>query len=65
MFGIGTTELLIIAFIILVIFGAGKIPHIMGQLGRGIRDLKEGVEYDPNKELEEGGKTDGLEKEEK
>jgi sec-independent protein translocase protein TatA len=40
MFGIGMPELLIILVIILIIFGAGKLPEIGGALGRGIKSFK-------------------------
>ena len=38
--GVGPTELIIILFIILVIFGAGKLPEIGGALGKGIKNFK-------------------------
>jgi len=40
MFGIGMPELLVILVIILIIFGAGKLPDIGNALGRGIRNFK-------------------------
>jgi len=40
MFGIGTTELIIIMFIILLIFGAKKLPELAKGLGKGIREFK-------------------------
>jgi len=40
MFGLGIWELLIVLIIILVIFGAGKLPEIGSGLGRGIKNLK-------------------------
>lgn len=40
MFGLGTGELFMILVIVLVIFGAGKLPEIGGALGRGIRSFK-------------------------
>jgi TatA/E family protein of Tat protein translocase len=39
MFGIGTTELIIIMFIILLIFGAKKLPELAQGLGKGIREF--------------------------
>ncbi|HIE64805.1 MAG: twin-arginine translocase TatA/TatE family subunit [Nitrospira sp.] len=43
MFGIGMPELLILLLIILVIFGAGKLPEIGSGLGKAIRGFKKGV----------------------
>jgi len=43
MFGIGMPELLILLLIVLVIFGAGKLPEIGTGLGKAIRGFKKGV----------------------
>ena len=40
MFGIGMPELIIILIIILIIFGAGKLPEIGGGMGKAIRNFK-------------------------
>ena len=49
MFGIGIPELVIILVIILVIFGAGKLPEIGGGLGKAIRNFKQATkESDSN-----------------
>lgn len=41
--GLGTQELIIIALIVLLLFGARKIPELMRGLGKGIRYFKEGM----------------------
>jgi len=40
MFGLGMPELIVIMVIVLIIFGAGKLPEIGAGLGRGIRNFK-------------------------
>ena len=55
MFGIGIPELIIILVIILIIFGAGKLPEIGAGLGKGIRNFKKAT-----KEVDED-KTEKLE----
>jgi sec-independent protein translocase protein TatA len=48
MFGIGMPELLIILVIILIIFGAGKLPQIGEGLGKGIRNFKKATTKEPD-----------------
>jgi len=43
MFGIGLPELTVILVIVLVVFGAGKLPAIGGGLGKSIRNFKNAV----------------------
>lgn len=43
MFGIGMTELLVILIIVLVIFGARRLPEIGAGLGKGIKSFKSGL----------------------
>ncbi len=40
MFGLGYMELIIILVIVLIIFGAGKLPDIGSGIGKGIRNFK-------------------------
>lgn len=55
MFHLGTTELVIILVIVLLLFGVGRIGKIAGELGSGIRSFREGLNKD-------GDKTEGEEK---
>ena len=43
MFGLGIGELLVILVIVLIIFGAGKLPDIGDGIGRGIRNFRKAV----------------------
>jgi sec-independent protein translocase protein TatA len=43
MFGIGVPELAIILIIVLLIFGAGKLPEIGAGIGRGIKKFKSSI----------------------
>ena len=49
---IGLPGLLLIAVVVLVLFGRGKISSLMGEVGKGITAFKKGVK-DSAKELEE------------
>ena len=50
MFGIGMPELIIILIIILIIFGAGKLPEIGAGMGKAIRNFKGAGDDDEKKE---------------
>ena len=43
LFGIGMQEILIIALIVLLLFGGKKIPELMKGLGKGVKSFKEGM----------------------
>lgn len=49
---IGLPGLLLIAVVVLVLFGRGKISSLMGEVGKGITSFKKGVD-DGKKEIEE------------
>ena len=44
MFGLGPTELIVILLILLLLFGANKVPELMRSLGSGVKEFKAGVE---------------------
>ena len=66
MFGFGVTELIIILVIVMVIFGAGKLPELGAGLGKGIKNFKKAtsdmdeIDVTPEKkEIDEGEEGKG------
>jgi sec-independent protein translocase protein TatA len=59
--GLGPMELIVVLVIILIVFGAGKLPDIASGLGKGIRDFKKGMK-DLEQEDGEPSTTDRNEK---
>ena len=49
MFGLGMGELFIILLIVLILFGAGKLPEIGEGLGRGIRNFRKATSLCPSR----------------
>jgi len=43
MFGLGMQEILVIALVILLLFGGKKIPELMKGLGKGVKSFKDGM----------------------
>ena len=41
--GMSFWHLLLVLIVVFVVFGAGKLPRVMGDLGKGIRSLREGL----------------------
>lgn len=39
----GPFELMIVLAIVLILFGAGKLPKVLGQMGKGVKAFKEGL----------------------
>lgn len=61
MFGLGIQELLIIFFIIILLFGAKKLPDLAAGLGKGIKEFKKatrGQDEEDSKRLESGDKSE-------
>ncbi len=57
MFGLGTQELLIILVLVMIVFGAGKLPQVGASLGKGLRNFKDGMK-EADKEIEEAKRVD-------
>ncbi len=44
------THILLVLIVVLILFGAGKLPKVMGDLGRGMRNLREELNKDSDAE---------------
>lgn len=53
MFGLGMQEILVVALIVLLLFGGKKIPELMKGLGKGVKSFKDGVNGLDDKPAEE------------
>jgi len=53
MFHLGTTELIIILVIIVLLFGVGRVGKIAGELGKGLRDFQKGLKGEEETEAKE------------
>ena len=51
--GLGMQEILLIALVVLLLFGGKKIPELMKGLGKGVKSFKDGMNG-----LEDGKKED-------
>lgn len=58
MFGIGIPEFIVISIILLVVFGAGKIPEVAGALGKSINSFKKAMAEKDEIELKAGMEND-------
>ncbi|PPR08821.1 MAG: Sec-independent protein translocase protein TatA [Proteobacteria bacterium] len=47
---IGFTELALILVLVLILFGAGKLPKVMSDLGKGVASFKKGLKEDDKQE---------------
>lgn len=55
--GLGTSELLVIVVIILILFGGAKLPALMRGAGRGIKEFKDAMNGEPEKETKSEKET--------
>jgi len=63
MFGLGTTELIVILVIVLIIFGVGRLPEIGGALGKSIKNFKNAtdgeIDVTPSEKKSAAGRKGG------
>ncbi len=43
---LGIWQILLILVVVLILFGAGRLPRVMGDIGKGVRSLKDGLSDD-------------------
>ncbi len=63
MFGLGTTEIVLIVLAILLLFGGKKIPELMRGIGQGVREFN-AAKANVKAEIEEGMKNKPASKDE-
>ena len=56
LFGLGMQEVIVIALIVLLLFGGKKIPELMKGLGKGVKSFKDGMkDIEDDKEMKNEG----------
>jgi sec-independent protein translocase protein TatA len=50
--GMSFAHLLLVLLIVLLVFGAGRLPKVMGDVGKGIRSLRDGLKGEEEKKDE-------------
>ncbi len=50
MFGMGIGELVVVLVIVLLVFGPGRLPEMMGNLGKAMREFQKGLREPPEVE---------------
>lgn len=45
--GLNLWEILVILLIVLIVFGAGRLPQVMGDVAKGVRNFKQGLKDEP------------------
>lgn len=58
LFNLGSGEMIVIALIVLLLFGGRKIPELMRGLGKGIRSFRQGMKEVSDEIKEDGGTKD-------
>ncbi len=54
---IGGPELLLILAVVLIVFGAGKLPDVLGQLGKGVRSFRDEAQNEKPASVASGSTT--------
>lgn len=57
----GVWEIVLILVIVLILFGAGKLPAVMKDLGKGVKSFKDGINDDDKADAKSKSKKDKTE----
>jgi sec-independent protein translocase protein TatA len=49
--GMSALHLMLVLIVVFVIFGAGKLPKVMGDVGKGVRNLREGLKGEDEQQI--------------
>ena len=55
---IAPLQIVLIVIVVLIIFGAGKLPRVMGDMGKGIKSFKKGLNDEGDDDKETKSKSD-------
>lgn len=55
---LGIWQILLIVVLVLLLFGAGKLPTVMGDLAKGVKNFKKGLEDDSDDKANKNKKID-------
>ncbi len=62
--GLSVGQILIVLLLVLILFGAGKLPKVMGDLGKGMRNFKAGIKGELDENEDEAKPVDADKKDE-
>lgn len=48
--GLSFSHLLVLLLVVLIVFGAGRLPRVMGDIGKGVRSMRDGLKGDEENE---------------
>lgn len=62
LFGLGLWEIVVIALLVLLLFGANKIPELMRGIGRGVKEFKKGLNSSEDEQPQSKEADDSVDK---
>lgn len=60
-FGFGYQEMMIMAVVLLLLFGSARLPSLMRNMGRSVNEFKAGMSDKPSERISDGADQDGIE----